>query len=231
MTRFLTALIMLLGALTVLAQDFATTVKSTEVAPGILLIEGADGFAGGNITLLTGEDRIALIDNPADAGSIGGLPIVTFDDAVTFHINGLDAHVFHVEQAHTDGDAVIEFQGANVLHAGDVFFNFLFPFIDLDNGGSVAGFIAAQQKIIAMSDDETIIIPGHGPLASKSDLQTALDVLIDCEARVTALVDDGKTAEEVVAANPLADYHDTWNWSFITTERMTQTLYRSLTSN
>jgi hypothetical protein len=82
-----------------------------------------------------------------------------------------------------------------------------------------------------MSDDETVIIPGHGPLASKSDLQTALDVLLDCEARVKALVHAGKTEDEILAANPLADYHDTWNWGFITTERMTKTLYRSLTSN
>jgi cyclase len=291
MRRMMIALALLLGTATVLAQEFATAVKSTQVVPGIYLVEGADGFAGGNMTLLVGDDRVVMIDDgvepvatalietaesvagrPVDfvinthvhgdhvggnaayadagatvfahdnirrrlledsslAGGPAGLPIITFDDAVTFHVNGLEAYVFHVESAHTDGDAAIEFRGANVIHAGDVFFNYLFPFIDLDNGGSVAGFVAAQQKIIAMSDDETIIIPGHGPLASKSDLQTAVNVLVDCEARVKTLVDAGKTEEEILAANPLADYHDTWNWGFITTERMTKTLYRSLTSN
>jgi len=290
MIRIIVFLAMMLGAATLLAQDFATAVKSTQVVPGIFLVEGADGFAGGNMTLLVGDDRVVMIDDgvepvaaaligtaesiagrPVDfivnthvhgdhvggnaayadagatvfahdnirkrlledtslAGGPAGLPIVTFDDAVTFHVNGLEAYVFHVESAHTDGDAAIEFRGANVIHAGDVFFNYLFPFIDLDNGGSVAGFVAAQERIIAMSDDETIIIPGHGPLAGKSDLQTAISVLVDCEARVKALVDAGKSIEEVLAENPLAIYHDTWNWGFITTEKMTETLYRSLTS-
>lgn len=290
MQRMMIALALLLGATTVFAQEFATAVKSTQVVPGIYLVEGADGFAGGNMTLLVGDDRVVMIDDgvepvatalietaesvagrPVDfvinthvhgdhvggnaayadagatvfahdnirkrlledsslAGGPAGLPIVTFDDAVTFHVNGLEAYVFHVEAAHTDGDAAIEFRGANVIHAGDVFFNYLFPFIDLDNGGSVAGFVAAQERIIAMSDDETIIIPGHGPLAGKSDLQIAVEVLVDCEARVKTLVDEGKTEEEILAANPLAIYHDKWNWGFITTEKMTRTLYRSLTS-
>lgn len=273
------------------SQDFATSLKSTEVAPGIYLVEGADGFAGGNMTLLVGDERVVLIDDgveplgatlvqaaeavagravdfvinthvhgdhvggnaayadagaivfahdnirkrliddPAEAGGPRGLPIITFSDAVNFHVNGLDAHVFHVEHAHTDGDAVIEFQGANVIHAGDVFFNYLFPYIDLDNGGSVGGFLAAQQRVVEMSDDDTIIIPGHGPVASKADLQVAIDMLIDAEERVKALVLEGKTEAEILAANPLSGYHDQWSWGFITTERMTQTLYRSLTSN
>ncbi|MDH3339023.1 MAG: MBL fold metallo-hydrolase, partial [Gammaproteobacteria bacterium] len=113
---------------------------------------------------------------------------------------------------------------------GDLHFNYMFPFIDLDSGGSVAGFIAGQRRIIAAADDETKIIPGHGPLASKSDLQAAVDMLVDAQARVEALVLEGKTEEEVLAAEPLSGYHDTWNWGFITTEKMTQTLYRSLTS-
>jgi glyoxylase-like metal-dependent hydrolase (beta-lactamase superfamily II) len=175
--------------------------------------------------------RERLLKSQNDAGGPAGLPVVTFSDAVTFHVNGLEAFVFHVEGAHTDGDAIIHFRGANVIHAGDVHFNYLFPFIDLDNGGSVAGFLAAQQRIAAMADDDTIIIPGHGSVvASKNDLQAAVDMLVDAEARVEALVLAGKTEEEIVTANPLADYHDTWNWGFISTERMTRTLYRSLTS-
>jgi len=176
--------------------------------------------------------RKRLLENPDDAGGPAGLPVITFSDEVTFHVNGLAAFVFHVEHAHTDGDAVIEFRGSNVIHAGDVHFNYVFPFIDLDNGGSVAGFLAAQRRILAMSDDDTVIIPGHGKIvASKNDLQAAIDMLVDAQARVEALVLDGKTEEEVLAANPLSAYHDTWNWNFITTERMTRTLYRSLTSN
>ncbi|MDH3553624.1 MAG: MBL fold metallo-hydrolase [Gammaproteobacteria bacterium] len=271
------------------AQQLATTIKSTEVVPGIYMLEGADGFSS-NMGLLVGDEHVLLVDDgmapitanltetvqklagrpidfvvnthvhsdhvgsnaalatngalivahdnlrkrlvekPDDAGGPAGLPVVTFADAVTFYVNGHEAHVFHVAAAHTDGDAVIHFRDVNVIDAGDLHFNYMFPFIDLDSGGSVAGFIAGQRRIIAAADDETKIIPGHGPLASKSDLQAAVDMLVDAQARVEALVLEGKTEEEVLAAEPLSRYHDTWNWGFITTEKMTQTLYRSLTS-
>lgn len=166
------------------------------------------------------------VATPKDA-----LPIVTFSDSVTFHLNGRDAFVFHVEHAHTDGDAVIHFREDNVIHTGDAMFNGLFPFIDLDTGGSVDGYIAAQERILAMADEETKIIPGHGPLAGKSDLQAAVDMLKDSYARVRALVEAGQSEEAILAANPLADYHDEWNWGFITTERMTKTLVRALTED
>jgi len=277
----------LLLATTAMAQQFATSLKTTDVVAGMYLIEGADGFAGGNITMLVGE-KVFLIDDgvppsgsllievaenlagrPIDyvinthvhgdhvggnaaladdgtlivahdnirkrlledtslSGGPGGLPMVTFSDAVTFHVNGHEAFVFHVRAAHTDGDAAIYFRDINVIHAGDIFFNHLFPFIDLDNGGSVAGFKTGQQQLLDMANDDTIIIPGHGSLATKADLQLALDMLTDAEARVKKLVDAGMSLEQVLAANPLADYHEQWNWYFITTEKMTTTLYRSL---
>lgn len=290
MTRPLLIIAALCATTLALAQELATSYKSTEVAPGIYMLEGADGFAGGNMTLLVGDDRIVLIDDgigpiaqslidaaakiagrpvdflinthlhpdhvggnaafaetgavlvahdnvhkrliddPAKAGGPSGLPIMTFSDAVTFHINGHDAFVFHVAAAHTDGDAVIQFHDSNVIHAGDVHFNYLFPYIDIDNGGSVAGFLAAQRRVAALADADTIIIPGHGPLANKADLQAAIDMLADAEALVKTLVLAGKTEKEILAENPLSIYHDQWNWEFITTEKMTQTLYRSLTS-
>ncbi|KAA9132827.1 MBL fold metallo-hydrolase [Marinihelvus fidelis] len=270
------------------AQEFATTFKATEVVPGITMIEGADGFAGGNMALLAGEDYVALIDDglaplapalkafvdeaagrpvnflvnthvhgdhvggnahfaesgtvvfahenirkrlledPSGAGGEGGLPVVTFADGVTFYLNGLEAQVFHLPLAHTDGDAAIFFPEVNVLHTGDVFFHGLFPFIDLDNGGTVSGYIAAQQALIERLDDTSKVIPGHGPLATRADLQRDHDMLVDARARVKALVDDGQSADEIVAANPLADYHDDYNWGFISTERMTRTLVRDL---
>lgn len=282
----LTCLALLL-ALSVSAQELATTVKATEVVPGIYMLEGVDGFSS-NIGLMVGAEHVLLIDDGMapitasliakvkelsgrsvdfivnthvhgdhvgsnatladngaiifahdnlrrallesvdDAGGSGGLPVITFSDEVTFHANGHTAMVFHVAAAHTDGDAVIHFPELNVIDASDLFFNKLFPFIDLDSGGSVAGYIAGQQQILDMSDDDTAIIPGHGPLATKADLQAALDMLRDAQARVKKLVDAGMTLEQVVAANPLADYHEQWNWGFITTERMTTTLYRSL---
>lgn len=158
------------------------------------------------------------------------LPQITFSDAMTFHLNGRTAHVMHVPHAHTDGDAFIYFSDINVIGAGDVLFNGLFPFIDMDSGGSVDGYLAAQRKLLALANDDTKIIPGHGPLATKSDLLAAHEMLVDANARIKALVDAGQTEEEIIAANPLADYHDGWNWGFISTERMTRALYRSNSS-
>jgi len=288
MRKLTAGLVLLALAGGVQAQDIATEVRVSEAAPGIFMLDGANGFSS-TMALMVGDERVLLIDDgmapitadlmativelagrsadfvvnthvhgdhvgsnsalaedgtlvfahdnirkrlvedPTPAGGPTGLPVVTFDDSVTFHVNGQEAYVFHVATAHTDGDAVIYFTGANVIVAGDLHFNYMFPFIDLDSGGSVAGFIAGQQRIAAMADDETVIIPGHGELASKADLQAAIDMLIDAEARVTNLVAKGLSEEEVLAENPLADYHDTWNWGFITTERMTRTLYRSAT--
>lgn len=174
--------------------------------------------------------RKRLLAKSDDAGGDGGLPIITFSESVTFHVNGQEAYVFHVHHAHTDGDGVIHFRDQNVIHAGDIMFHKLFPYIDLDNGGSVDGFIEAQETLIALADDETVIIPGHGTLATKADLEADLAVLVDSKKRVKGLVDAGKSLEEVLAENPLADYHDQYSWSFITTEKITNTLYRDLTS-
>ena len=192
---------------------------------------GSNAMLAENGTIVFAHDNLRkqLVEKPEAAGGPAGLPVITFADAVTFHVNGHEAHVFHVAMAHTDGDAVIHFPDLNVIDAGDLFFNYMFPFIDIDSGGSVAGYKAGQQRIIDLADDDTAIIPGHGPLAKKTDLQVALDMLIDAEARVKKLVDAGMSLEEVLTENPLADYHEQWSWSFITTEVMTTTLYRSLT--
>jgi len=291
MTRLIPVIALLAGVAVAHSQEFATSYQSTEVSPGIHMIEGVGGFGGGNVGLLVGDEHVVMIDDtmvptapaviavaaeaasgreidfvinthvhgdhaggnallaeagavvvahenirkrllddPAAAGGVGGIPVITFDDGMTFHVNGHEAHVFHVEHAHTDGDAVIHFRNANVIHTGDVMFNGMFPFIDLDGGGSVGGFIAAARRIHKVSNDETRIIPGHGPLASKADLAAFIDMLVDAQARVKELALKGMTLEEVVAENPLSMYHDEWNWEFITTEIMTQTLYRSLTS-
>lgn len=192
---------------------------------------GSNATLAENGTIVFAHDNLRkrLVEKPEAAGGPAGLPVVTFADAVTFHVNGHEAYVFHIAMAHTDGDAVIHFPDLNVIDAGDLLFNYMFPFIDIDSGGSVAGYKAGQQRIIDMANDDTKIIPGHGPLASKADLQIALDMLVDAEARVKKLVDAGMSQEEVLAENPLADYHEQWNWGFITTEVMTKTLYRSLT--
>ncbi|MDH5628858.1 MAG: MBL fold metallo-hydrolase, partial [Gammaproteobacteria bacterium] len=156
------------------------------------------------------------------------LPVITFSQSMNFHLNGHKAHVFHVANAHTDGDAVIHFTDLNVIHTGDTMFNKMFPYIDIASGGSVEGYIAAQKQMLALANDQTKIIPGHGELASKADLVNSIAMLEDARDLVKALIDQGKSEEEVVKLNPLAKYHDKWNWRFITTERMTRQLYQGL---
>ncbi len=175
--------------------------------------------------------RIRMKDDPEQNTGPGALPIITFSDEMTFHVNGIEAYVFHIESAHTDGDAAILFREPNVIATGDLLFRSMFPFIDLDGGGNVAGYKAGMQRLIDMADDETKFMPGHGPVASRADVQQDLDMLIDAEARVKALLDKGMGEEEIVVVNPLADYHDQYNWGFITTEKMTRTLIRSLTTD
>ena len=278
------ALMLLAWSLGAHAQ-FATELKASEVVPGITMIEGADGFGGGNVALLTGDERIVLIDDFIEplssklieiAGDIAGspvdfvinthvhgdhtggnaalagegativahdnirtrmlaaeegnplsLPVITFSDTVTFHLNGTSVYVFHVETAHTDGDAIIQFPDVNVIHTGDIWFNGMFPYIDLDSGGTVDGYIAAQKKIIAMAEADTKIIPGHGPLGDREALQKTVDMIIAAQAKVKTLVESGLSADEVVAENPLSEF-EPWSWNFITTERMTRTLFRDL---
>ena len=149
------------------------------------------------------------------------LPVLTFSDRMTIHINGDAAKIVHFANAHTDGDAVVYFKNDNVIHTGDIMFNGMFPFIDGNNGGTVPGVIAALKAIAEMSNDETQIIPGHGPLASKSDVEKTVVMLEDSLAMVSDLVAQGKSDEEIMAANPLSKYSE-YHWQFITTEIMTK---------
>ena len=167
-----------------------------------------------------------LNDQPADPAS---LPVITVAEEMMFHLNGAPARIIHTPAAHTDGDAMVAFPKVNVVFAGDLFFHGLFPFIDLDNGGSVDGFIAAQEQILAMVNDDTKIVPGHGELASATDLKRDLTMLKDARALVAGLIAADHDIDAILAANPLAKYHDDYNWGFITTERMTRTIYRDIT--
>ena len=193
---------------------------------------GTNQFLAENGAIIVAHDNLRRgmkADENQNTGP-GALPVITFSDHVTFHVNGQEAYVFHIENAHTDGDAAILFRQANVIASGDIVFRGMFPFIDLDSGGSVSGFKAAIRKLIDMANAETRFISGHGPVATRSGLEADLAMLIDAEARVKALTDKGMSEDDIVSANPLSVYHDDYNWSFITTERMTRTLIRSLTT-
>ena len=148
------------------------------------------------------------------------LPVITFSDQMTLVINGDKARIIHLQKAHTDGDAIIFFEKANVIHAGDILFNGRFPYIDNANGGSLNGMIEGLQKIAEIGNEQTKIIAGHGPLANKSDLQKIIAMLKDSKKLVGELVVSGKTDEEILAVNPL-DKYSTYSWGFISTEKMT----------
>ena len=175
--------------------------------------------------------RARMKEDPKLNTGPGALPVITFSDRMTFHVNGEQAIAFHVPRAHTDGDAVIHFTSANVIAAGDLSFRGLFPFIDIDSGGTVAGYMDGMQRLIDMADENTRFLTGHGPVATRADLEQDLAMLNDAKARVKNLLDQGMSEEDILAANPLADYHDQYSWFFITTERMTKTLIRSLTGS
>ncbi|MDZ4700978.1 MAG: MBL fold metallo-hydrolase [Rhodothermales bacterium] len=157
------------------------------------------------------------------------LPIVTFAEDVTFHLNGDAIRGIHVAQAHTDGDAIIHFPGANVIHMGDTFFAGRFPYVDLGSGGSVDGVISAANRALSIANEETKIIPGHGPLSTPADLREYLEMLTRVRSAVMLLVAEGKTLEEVQAAKPAADY-ESWGTGFINTERFVETLFTDLSS-
>jgi glyoxylase-like metal-dependent hydrolase (beta-lactamase superfamily II) len=157
------------------------------------------------------------------------LPIITFAESMNFHLNGNDAHIFHLPHAHTDGDAAIHFTNANVIHMGDTFFNGIFPYIDYSSGGSLDGFIEAQKTVLGLVDDNTKIIPGHGPLANKADLENSIAMLEAARSVVAQLVSAGKTEAEIVALNPLQADYEKWAWGFITLEKMTKQVYKGVT--
>ena len=156
------------------------------------------------------------------------LPIITFGDAVTLHLNGDEVRSFHVSPAHTDGDTVVHFKKANVVHMGDCFFNGMYPFIDLSSGGSIDGIVAAADKVLAMVDMNTKIIPGHGPVGDKAALQIYRDVMATVRDRVKALVVAGKTLDEVKAAAPTKDFDAKWGTGFMKPEVFVPIVYQSL---
>jgi glyoxylase-like metal-dependent hydrolase (beta-lactamase superfamily II) len=158
----------------------------------------------------------------------GALPVVTFSEGLTFHLNGDDIRVVHVAHAHTDGDALVYWTRANVLHMGDTFFNGLLPFIDLDSGGSIDGAIVAVSAGLALANDGTMIIPGHGPIAHRADLVRYRDMLIDLRARVGQGIAAGRTLDQIKAERHADGYGPPDG--FISPDSLIETIYRSLRS-
>jgi glyoxylase-like metal-dependent hydrolase (beta-lactamase superfamily II) len=160
--------------------------------------------------LLTGGNLRAVnrYTPPAPAKA---LPVVTFSESLSLHLNGEEAQVVYLEPGHTDGDAIVFFKGSNVLHAGDVVRNGMYPLADLGSGGAINGLIDAVDEILAMIDEKTIVIPGHGPVFDKGGVLEYKEMCIALRDRVAQMKKNGMTLEEVIAARPTAEFDEKWN--------------------
>ena len=252
----------------------AVQIKTTQVAPGIYMLEGE----GGNIGVSAGEDGVFLIDdqfapltpkivaavkaisdkpirfvlnthwhgdhiggneNLGKAGaviiahdnvykrmSVGGaitilkqtyapapkvaLPVITFTTTSTFHLNGDDVTSTHLPPAHTDGDSFVRFTKANVIHTGDVFTAYRYPLMDVESGGSVKGIVAAIDRLLPLIDDNTKVIPGHGPLSGKKDVLVYRKMVSTVVGRIEPMVKSKKSLEQVLAAKPTREFDEEW---------------------
>ena len=174
------------------------------------------------------EQFISAFGRTVPAAAAVALPVVTFTDAVTFHLNRDDIYAFHVDPAHTDGDSVVHFRQANVIHAGDVFFNRMYPFIDVSSGGSIDGVISAVDAILKLADDQTKIVPGHGPLSDRTGLEAYRHMLQTIRDRVRQSIMAGQPLDNVVAANPTAEFDAVWGQGFLNPERFVTIVYTDL---
>jgi len=158
------------------------------------------------------------------------LPVITFNDKLNITINNENVAVFHVANAHTDGDVLLYFTESNVLHTGDTYFNGRYPYIDLGSGGSVNGYIEAAKKGLMLIDEDTKIIPGHGKVSNMEEYKGFLKMLETLRDHVQKAIDDGKTEEEVTEDSSITKTYDDLDFGtgFINSERIRSTFYQSL---
>ena len=173
------------------------------------------------------EQIIPSLKDTIPASPRAALPLVTFPESLTFHVNGQTLTCFHVRNAHTDGDVIVRFAPQDVIHMGDTFFNGFYPFIDVASGGSVDGMIAADDRALALIGPATRVIPGHGPMGDRASLVAFRDMLVAARAAVLAHVRKHETLDQVKAAKPLAALDPKWQGA-IKSDRFVEMLYDDL---
>jgi glyoxylase-like metal-dependent hydrolase (beta-lactamase superfamily II) len=188
---------------------------------------GNEAWNGRGATIVAHDNVRERLSNPQpnvlsgeleDAEPPGAWPVVTFSDDVTFHMNGQTVHAFHVPPAHTDGDSMVYFEEANVLHGGDVYTTSGFPLIDAGAGGSLDGFVASMTLALETINEDTRIIPGHGPLSRYADLEARRDKLQEFADLLKPLAESDLSVEEIIAARPLDGHDEGYAGGFISTE-------------
>lgn len=156
-------------------------------------------------TRMSTDQVMEALGREVPASPQAALPVITFDDSVTLHFNGNDVAVVHVANAHTDGDSIVYFRQANVLHMGDVFFNGLLPFVDVGSGGSLRGLVAGLGKGLSFADENTKVIAGHGPMGTTADLRRNYEELGALADYLQKMIDDGQSDAAIIASKPLAN--------------------------
>lgn len=157
---------------------------------------------------LSTKQFIAYFNKELPPLSKEGLPVVTFAEGLNLHYNDDDVRIIHLPNAHTDGDATAYFAKQNVLAAGDTIFNGMYPFIDTEHGGSIKGLVGALDTLLTLADDNTKIIPGHGAVMNKSEMQEYRDMLANITDVINAAVQSGKTLEETIALKPTQYFNE-----------------------
>ncbi len=216
-----------------LTKKFLAAVKNISDKPIRFLLNthwhfdhtgGNENLGNAGITIVAHDNvrRTMSVDQMLKAFSMkvpaspkAALPVITFNDTATFHMNGETIHIRHVPPAHTDGDSFVHFKTADVIHAGDIYFNGFYPFIDVDHGGSIDGMIKAAGEILDVAGPNTKIIPGHGPLSDKAQLAAYRNMLITVRDRLRVAVKNKRTLEQVIAAKPTADLDAIWGKGFL----------------
>jgi cyclase len=177
---------------------------------------------------MSADQFMSVFNSTVPASPPGALPVVTFSGSVSLPVNGDDVRIIHVPHAHTDGDSLVYFERANVLHMGDVYFNGIYPFIDLDSGGGIHGLVRAVERGLELANEDTVVVPGHGPLANRAELAGYRDLLTNLRDRIADMKAAGMSREEVIDARPTMDFDAHLAHGFISAERLVGFIFGSL---
>ncbi len=191
---------------------------------------GASIFAHSNVRArLTADSTTLKYGKLAKPEPVEAWPVFTFSEGMNVHLNNEDIMIFHVENAHTDGDAMFYFPKSNVMHTGDCFMKDRFPFIDRSSGGSIEGWLKAVSQALTVVDDETVIMPGHGDLANKKDYRNIRDAVMQIRDDIKRNIKNGKKLDEIIALKLGKEYDSTFGSGFIKTEALVKTIFNELT--
>jgi cyclase len=176
------------------------------------------------------DNFIEMFGMEAPAMENAGLPVITFDNSLTFHLNDNEIDISHINNAHTDGDCFVHFRDANVIHTGDIYFAGMYPFIDTHSGGSTEGTLNALERILALSDNNTVIIPGHGPVSDKVGLMAYSNMLRTVSSRMRKMIAEQSSLEQILAAEPTKDFDDEYGNGAIKNAAFVEMLYKDMTT-